>query len=389
MEERMFNTFYRITKNKAVTNILTFISYRVLLIYYYVARLFLKKRLNVSREEAFEKVNKISKKPMKKYSYNKRIIDENIDLSIIVPAYNSSDYIEECISSVLKQKTSYNYELIVINDGSKDDTLEKINLFKKNKNLKIINQENKGFSGARNRGIDEAKGKYIMFLDSDDLLCENSIEKLIKTANEKKADIVQGSYYTFDKNGNKFYKDIPPTEKNRKTNNEEILIPGFPWGKVYKSELFEKVRFPLDFWYEDTIVNYLLARLSNKYVAISDYIYGYRINEKGITFTSKKSKKVLDTYWIIEEMIDLSKDIGLKIDDSIYDMTIFQLSNLLYRRIHFLDEETIKNTFILACYLMKDIGIKDSKNKSIIFRDIERAFKEKNYRLWKIASFVI
>ena len=389
MEERMFNTFYRITKNKAVTNILTFISYRVLLIYYYVARLFLKKRLNVSREEAFEKVNKISKKPMKKYSYNKRIIDENIDLSIIVPAYNSSDYIEECISSVLKQKTSYNYELIVINDGSKDDTLEKINLFKKNKNLKIINQENKGFSGARNRGIDEAKGKYIMFLDSDDLLCENSIEKLIKTANEKKADIVQGSYYTFDKNGNKFYKDILPTEKNRKTNNEEILIPGFPWGKVYKSELFEKVRFPLDFWYEDTIVNYLLARLSNKYVAISDYIYGYRINEKGITFTSKKSKKVLDTYWIIEEMIDLSKDIGLKIDDSIYDMTIFQLSNLLYRRIHFLDEETIKNTFILACYLMKDIGIKDSKNKSIIFRDIERAFKEKNYRLWKIASFVI
>ena len=384
MEERMFNTFYRITKNKAVTNILTFISYRILLIYYYVARLFLKKRLNVSREEAFEKVNKISKKPMKKYSYNKRIIDENIDLSIIVPAYNSSDYIEECISSVLKQKTSYNYELIVINDGSKDNTLEKINLFKKNKNLKIINQENKGFSGARNRGIDEAKGKYIMFLDSDDLLCENSIEKLIKTANEKKADIVQGSYYTFDKNGNKFYKDIPPTEEDR-----EISVPGFPWGKVYKGELFEKVRFPLNFWYEDTIVNYLLARLSNKYVAISDYIYGYRINEKGITFTSKKSKKVLDTYWIIEEMIDLSKDIGLKIDDSIYDMTIFQLSNLLYRRIHFLDEETIKNTFILACYLMKDIGIKDSKNKSIIFRDIERAFKEKNYRLWKIASFVI
>lgn len=384
MEERMFNTFYRITKNKAVTNILTFISYRILLIYYYVARLFLKKRLNVSREEAFEKVNKISKKPMKKYSYNKRIIDENIDLSIIVPAYNSSDYIEECISSVLKQKTSYNYELIVINDGSKDNTLEKINLFKKNKNLKIINQENKGFSGARNRGIDEAKGKYIMFLDSDDLLCENSIEKLIKTANEKKADIVQGSYYTFNKNGNKFYKDIPPTEEDR-----EISVPGFPWGKVYKGELFEKVRFPLNFWYEDTIVNYLLARLSNKYVAISDYVYGYRINEKGITFTSKKSKKVLDTYWIIEEMIDLSKDIGLKIDDSIYDMTIFQLSNLLYRRIHFLDEETIKNTFILACYLMKDIGIKDSKNKSIIFRDIERAFKEKNYRLWKIASFVI
>lgn len=384
MEGRIFNTFYRITKNKVVANILTFIFYKILLIYYYIVRLFLKENLNINREEAFEKVNKVSKKPMKKYSYNKRIIDENIDLSIIVPAYNSSDYIKECISSVLMQETSYNYELIVINDGSKDDTLEKINLFKENKHLKIINQENKGFSGARNRGIDESLGKYIMFLDSDDLLCENSIEKLIKTAKEKKADIVQGSYYTFNKNGNKFYTNITPTEKNK-----EISVPGFPWGKVYNAKLFEKVRFPLDFWYEDTIVNYLLARLSNKYVAISDYVYGYRINEKGITFTSKKSKKVLDTYWIIEEMIDLSKDIGLKIDDSIYDMTIFQLSNLLYRRIHFLDEETIKNTFILACYLIQDIGIKDSKNKSIIFRDIEKAFKEKNYRLWKLASFVI
>ncbi len=384
MEGRIFNTFYRITKNKVVANILTFIFYKILLIYYYIVRLFLKENLNINREEAFEKVNKVSKKPMKKYSYNKRIIDENIDLSIIVPAYNSSDYIKECISSVLMQKTSYNYELIVINDGSKDDTLEKINLFKENKHLKIINQENKGFSGARNRGIDESLGKYIMFLDSDDLLCENSIEKLIKTAKEKKADIVQGSYYTFNKNGNKFYTNITPTEKNK-----EISVPGFPWGKVYNAKLFEKVRFPLDFWYEDTIVNYLLARLSNKYVAISDYVYGYRINEKGITFTSKKSKKVLDTYWIIEEMIDLSKDIGLKIDDSIYDMTIFQLSNLLYRRIHFLDEETIKNTFILACSLMQDIGIKDSKNKSIIFRDIEKAFKEKNYKLWKLASFVI
>ncbi|MEI3337468.1 MAG: glycosyltransferase family 2 protein [Clostridium sp.] len=384
MEGRIFNTFYRITKNKVVANILTFIFYKILLIYYYIARLFLKENLNITREEAFEKVNKVSKKPMKKYSYNKRIIDKNIDLSIIVPAYNSSDYIKECISSVLMQKTSYNYELIVINDGSKDDTLEKINLFKENKHLKIITQENKGFSGARNRGIDESLGKYIMFLDSDDLLCENSIEKLIKTAKEKKADIVQGSYYTFNKNGNKFYTNITPTEKNK-----EISVPGFPWGKVYKAKLFEKVRFPLDFWYEDTIVNYLLARLSNKYVAISDYVYGYRINEKGITFTSKKSKKVLDTYWIIEEMIDLSKNIGLKIDDSIYDMTIFQLSNLLYRRIHFLDEETIKNTFILACSLMQDIGIKDSKNKSIIFRDIEKAFKEKNYKLWKLASFVI
>ncbi|MDY4077777.1 MAG: glycosyltransferase family 2 protein [Clostridium sp.] len=389
MKQRIFNTFYRITKNKTIANILTFLGYSVLLMYYYIARIFLRKGLNISKEEAFKKVNEVSKKPIKKYTLNKRIIDENIDLSIIVPAYNVSEFIEECINSVLKQKTEFKYELIVINDGSKDDTLDKINLFKEDSHLKIINQENRGFSGARNRGIDEAKGKYIMFLDSDDLLCENSIEKLMKTAYDKKADIVQGAYYTFDKNGNKFYTNIEPIEIDRRVDNKEISVPGFPWGKVYRAQLFEKVRFPLDFWYEDTIVNYLLARLSNKYIAISDYIYGYRINEKGITFTSKKSKKVLDTYWIIEEMINLSKEIGLKVDDSIYDMTVFQLSNLLYRRIHSLDDEVIKNTFILSSYLMKDIGIKDSKDKSIIFRDIEKTFKTQNYKLWKLASFVI
>ena len=389
MKQRIFNTFYRITKNKTIANILTFLGYSVLLMYYYIARIFLRKTLDISKEEAFKKVNEVSKKPIKKYTLNKRVIDENIDLSIIVPAYNVSEFIEECINSVLSQKTEFKYELIVINDGSKDNTLDKINLFKEDSHLKIINQENRGFSGARNRGIDEAKGKYIMFLDSDDLLCENSIEKLMKTAYDKKADIVQGAYYTFDKNGNKFYTNIEPIEIDRRVDNKEISVPGFPWGKVYRAQLFEKIRFPLDFWYEDTIVNYLLARLSNKYVAISDYIYGYRINEKGITFTSKKSKKVLDTYWIIEEMIDLSKEIGLKVDDSIYDMTVFQLSNLLYRRIHSLDDEVIKNTFILSSYLMKDIGIKDSKDKSIIFRDIEKAFKTQNYKLWKLASFVI
>ena len=140
MQERIFNTFYRITKNKVVASMLTFISYNILLMYYYLDRLFLKGNLNITREEAFEKVNKVSKKPIKKYTLNKRVTDENIDLSIIVPAYNSSDYIKECITSVLEQKTNYSYELIVINDGSKDDTLEKINLFKEDKHLKIINQ---------------------------------------------------------------------------------------------------------------------------------------------------------------------------------------------------------------------------------------------------------
>ena len=75
MQERIFNTFYRITKNKVVASMLTFISYNILLMYYYLDRLFLKGNLNITREEAFEKVNKVSKKPIKKYILNKRVTD--------------------------------------------------------------------------------------------------------------------------------------------------------------------------------------------------------------------------------------------------------------------------------------------------------------------------
>ena len=389
MKERMYNTFYRITKIKALAKILAFLGYKILILYYYIARLFLKEKLTISKEEALKKVNKLSPKPkLKNDSWEEiALTKKETDLSIIVPAYNASDYIKECIESVLKQKTSYDYELIVINDGSKDDTLNKINSFKDN-HLKIINQENKGFSGARNRGINIARGKYIMFLDSDDILCENAIEILLKKAYEKNIDIVQGSYYTFNKNKEKFYSKIKIEEIN-KNDDKPINMPGFPWGKIYKSELFNEVRFPEGYWYEDTIVNYLLSRKSRKYLAISNCVYGYRINPKGITITSKKSNKVTDSYWIVEQMINESKRLNLNIDKETYEMTIIHLSSILYRRIHVLGREEMKNIFILASYLMENIGIRESKEKTRIFRDIEKAFKEKNYSLWKMASFLI
>lgn len=384
MEGRMFNTFYRITKNKRMAKFLSYIGYRILLIYYFIARLFLRGTVNIRKQEAYKKVNSVSEKPNGEYLCKERKISKDINLSIIVPAYNASKYISTCINSIVNQVTKYKFEIIIINDGSTDNTLEKLNEFKKYKNIKIINQANKGFSGARNRGIDEACGQYLMFVDSDDLIYQSTIEVLLNNAYERKADIVQGSYCSFNNNGEKFYTDFQLSEKEG-----EVLIPGFPWGKIYKAELFEKVRFPLNYWYEDTIVNYLLGDLCKKYVSISYRVYGYRLNPEGITEKSKNSTKVLDSYWIIEEMFRLRNKLGLKVNEHIYEMTIMQLSNLLYRRIHNLDEDTKKNTFVLACNLIEEIKINNDINKSLVFRDIENAFVNSNYRLWKVASFVI
>ena len=387
MKQRIYNVMYRKTNSILIAKVLSSIIYSFLIAIYFFRRLFLKKTLDINYKDARKKIMELSNKPNKNYICNKRSIDKNIDLSIIIPAYNVSEYIDECLQSVINQKTKYNYEIIVINDGSKDDTLDKIKKYNDNNNLKIIDQKNKGFSGARNVGINIAKGKYLMFVDSDDILCEGAIEELLDKGYKEDADIVQGSFYEF-LGENKFYTTLENAKKIIGELNRPLGAPGFPWGKIYKAYLFNNVRFPIDYWYEDTIVSYLLYRLCNIYVSIDKCVYGYRRNYNSITHTSKNSNKAIDTYWIIEEILSEYKDIGLPYDEITYEMTLIQLSSLLYRRIYRLDESIKKNVFILACKIINEIKVPMQFN-SLLLRDLEKAFDNKNYNLWKSVSFIL
>lgn len=100
------------------------------------------------------------------------------DLQIIIPAYNAEKYIEKCLNSILSQKTQYTYVITVINDGSTDETLQILSKYLDDEHIDIISQSNKGFSGARNCGLKNLVGHYLMFVDSDDWICEDAIEKL-------------------------------------------------------------------------------------------------------------------------------------------------------------------------------------------------------------------
>ena len=145
----------------------------------------------------------------------------NETVSIIITEYNSEKYIEKCLNSVLKQ-TYKNIEIIVINDGSMDNSLKIIEKFKNNNsNIKLFNQENKGPAVAKNIGLRYSTGNYIMFLDSDDWIEEDFVEKLMDIIEEKKANIV-------------FFNSIEETEKGqvlgkilldkyKDYNNNEIL----------------------------------------------------------------------------------------------------------------------------------------------------------------------
>ena len=133
-------------------------------------------------------------------------------ISVVVPIYNTSIYLSKCLESLINQ-TYKDIEIICINDGSTDNSLEILNKFQKKDNrIKIITQENQGLSAARNKGIVEANGEYISFIDSDDWVDLDFFEKLITALEKEHADIAAGSIIrarkTFSKPRIKYEKEI-------------------------------------------------------------------------------------------------------------------------------------------------------------------------------------
>ena len=128
-------------------------------------------------------------------------LNPQYDLQIIVPAYNVEKYVAECLESILNQKTHYSYLVTVVNDGCTDKTPEILRSYqtKYPERMEVINQENRGLSGARNAALKVLKGRYITFLDSDDVMSESAIEALLDKADGK--DIIQGGWYTFEQSG--------------------------------------------------------------------------------------------------------------------------------------------------------------------------------------------
>ena len=120
--------------------------------------------------------------------------EETLDLSIIIPVYNGEKYLKECLDSIFNNKTKYEYEVIVIDDGSSDSSMKILQSYSKD-NLIIKSQTNQGAAAARNQGLDLARGEYVAFIDSDDYVSDNYIEKLVYEGKEKKADVVKCGYY--------------------------------------------------------------------------------------------------------------------------------------------------------------------------------------------------
>lgn len=224
-------------------------------------------------------------------------MDKNQDLllSVIVPVYGVENYIRPCIESIFRQGLDEDcFEVIIVNDGTKDHSMEVIqDIIEQYKNITVLNQENQGLSVARNNGMARAIGEYLIFIDSDDLLIDNSLPFLLGKAMETNADLIVADYievHDKDINNTQIYTDktILVTEKN----GEELFIEDIDphdchvWHSLYKKEFLQhnNITFYKGIFFEDIPFTHECAIKAHKCLRIQTPMLIYRKgNELSVT----------------------------------------------------------------------------------------------------------
>lgn len=239
----------------------------------------------------------------------------SVKVSMIMPVYNAAEFLAETLEIVLNQ-TLDDYELIAVNDGSKDNSLEILESFaKRYPQLKIIDQKNAGPSAARNAGLDAAQGEYIYFPDSDDLLNPKSLQMLYKRAEKTDADLVIARYDIFNS-----ISKTKITNINNLTSKEEIdkydqdILWTFSlWNKLFRREIIEKnhFRFPPVSYSEDGVFVMRFVYASEVIVGLPKVVYHYRRENDTVhaSITSSVSKGKIADYlqaheWIYESAVE-------------------------------------------------------------------------------------
>ena len=244
-------------------------------------------------------------------------------VSVVIPVYNVERYLEECLNSVLRQ-TYQPIEIIAINDGSTDRSPDILHQYEqKYRNLKVLHQENQGNSVARNRGIEEATGKYIYFLDSDDYILPETIENLVGAMEKHNLDLIRFGaepflddvdYKEFDKNLYNYSKFFNPGKVYNKVEFLRANIRGFspsPCLYLLKRELLIQngIRFLPGIMHEDELFSLQVYLHTNRAMYDPNFYYKRRYRAGSLmTSQSQKVKKSFDSYLqLLEQIFQLSE----------------------------------------------------------------------------------
>ena len=223
-------------------------------------------------------------------------------VTIIIPVYNVEKYLREAINSAINQ-TYKNLEIILIDDGSTDNSGKICDEYAKlDDRIKVIHKINGGLSDARNAGLDNATGKYIMFLDSDDFFELDAAEKMYNEIEEKDADYVIGNYINVTDEGEKWERPVFDLEKFKPFKlsiydykNSFFIMNSGVWNKIFKKEFIDKLnlRFVLGLPAEDAIFTTYCFMKAEKVYYTPHIVLNYRQRAEG-SISNSCSRKYFD-----------------------------------------------------------------------------------------------
>ena len=309
-------------------------------------------------------------------------------VSVIVPVYGVEDYIIRCMDSLVNQ-TLKDIEIIVINDGTKDNSIKKICDKYDDDRIKIIYKANEGQAKARNRGVKYAKGKYLFFVDSDDFLELNTLEELYKVA-ESGHDLVCCDYYKYY---DEEHKEAISLIEHYNPNNLKSIVTGMPGGPCHlilkKLYLDQKIEFLEGYIHEDTaIIPYLIAVSKNPtYIKKPFYYYFQR---EGSSLNRKEyNPKWEDIFYALEYLQKKFKDNNLY-QEYHDELEYIYIEYLLHApNLKFLDYKEGNKNIKRVSLVMKQEFPKWNKNKyykeeNIKYKIMCTLFYHNNIRILKL-----
>ena len=314
----------------------------------------------------------------------------DIKVSIVIPVYNSERYIKQCLDSIISQDFT-NLDIIIVDDGSSDNSYKICEKYKNiDLRIRLYRQENKGVSAARNKGISEAVGEYIIFIDSDDYVDSKFVSRMVDNLLKESSDLVITNYKIFN-------TDTKEIEYNSNRKSELLSSLSFfsnywtnyhlgyvnaPWNKIYKMDIISEhnLTFPIDISMgEDGYFNVQYLHYCKTIYINNEYLYNFRIH------SSQSTKKIFKNhFYMLNKIFD-----NLENELSKYKL----LENKVYADIHYFEYfNELKLSFY---YLFKDKSInlsnkittlkyicKDNRVNTMIKRIKGKTFKDKLFLLF-------
>lgn len=234
-------------------------------------------------------------------------------VSMIIPVYNVRDYLRKCLDSVAAQ-TYKDLEVIIVNDGSPDDSLEIIMEYTaRYPHFRCHTIENRGLGGARNYGMEHATGEYVLFLDSDDYIAENCVEVMMTAALKTDSDIVAANCYDVREDGSVLlaYQNAYKNATTSLPQEPEILFNRVSaWGKLYKRELLDGLEYVSRVWYEDMRLTPKLYLRAKKITYVDDSLF-YYVQREGSIMNNRNFRRNLEVIEAFEDLLGYFREQGV------------------------------------------------------------------------------